>query len=321
MSNLSGVWSERENPSAPGGKLTDCVHCAVLMALTYAEAPIPNAFTVAERERFEDATGLPEFDPSDGVQPGQEQETGLLDFAPTDTASQALYGVQAHPPTEADLPNLLRSPKVAVALNGEGTGLPGGFLGAHAVCVVTNPAGGDLLVYDPLEPMGSGDVHASIEAIVNWHRGIAPYQDMRYTRDGEFAEPSQEVPVVILKELFPRGELPFSIGPDPVPIPGYDLNEATGQLTQVCTVGFPDAASSAPGDARISVDALSFVRVTKGAFPDRGGPLVPWDKVRFPDDPLALPPAGTDLDDAWAAGNLEGRRNYRTDLIALLPEA
>ena len=174
------VWSEQGE-----AKWRDCTQASVLMTLVYGGAKIPNVNTSAERERFEDAEGLPE----------SQQEQGLVGYFLCDVASEKLYGVRAHAAAETELPALLATPGIAIALTGNGAGLPGvsgypgGFQGNHSVCFVPIGAG-KVNVYDPLAPMWYDPVTAQVSTILAWHQRLTYGQDIRYTRLDEFKEAS-----------------------------------------------------------------------------------------------------------------------------------
>lgn len=164
------TWSEQGGESL----WRDCPHASYLMALLYGGATIPNAYTWQERERFENAEGLPE----------SQQEQGLILLDILDTAALKLYGVRARDLPESDLSAALFTPGIALALSGQGTGLPRGYIKPHMVCVIPDPNGG-LWVYNPLNAMGAGPDHATVAAILAWHRALP--NDIRVVREGEFS--------------------------------------------------------------------------------------------------------------------------------------
>ena len=176
------VWSEQGE-----AKWRDCMQAAVLMLMVFGGV-LAAKFrlginTSAERERFEDAEGLSEAD----------QEQGLVGYGRTDIASRALYGVVAHDAAEADLPGLLATPGLAIALTGNGAGLPptpkypSGFQGNHSITVLTS-GGPTVGVLDPLQKSGTAAVPVAASTILAWHRRLTYGQDIRYVREDEFKE-------------------------------------------------------------------------------------------------------------------------------------
>ena len=190
ISNLK-VWSERNEPNAVGWK--DCTQTSYLMLLVYGgvgqERFALGEYTVAERERFEDNEGLPE----------SQQEQGLHGYHYCDVASNKLYGVVARAGNEHGLIQLLSTPGVAVALTGQGFGLPSGTRVPHSVTVV--PTGTGLLVFDPVAPMGSNGVPTSLSNILNWHANLPT--DIRYVEANEFG--GNMIPVSGTAVLNPPG--------------------------------------------------------------------------------------------------------------------
>jgi len=220
------VWSEQGE-----AKWRDCTQASYLMCLVYGGAKIPNVNTVSERERFEDSEGLPE----------SQQEQGLVGYGRCDIASQKLYGVTAHAATEAELPGLLTTPGVAIALTGNGAGLPGvrdypsGFTGNHSVTFVPI-GGGKLNVYDPLAPMWYDPVTTTVAPILAWHRRLTYGQDVRYVRKDEFTEEPMTKPLGtptgiarVGTDEHIRGLTPVTFAPIAIPL-GYDL-VTYGELT------------------------------------------------------------------------------------------
>lgn len=174
------VWSEQGE-----AKWRDCLHASDLMLMVFGGV-LASLFklginTSAERERFEDAEGLPE----------SQQEQGLVGYSLIDVASRKLYGVVAHDATEAELPGLLATVGVAIALTGNGPGLsptplyPSGFQGNHSVTVV--PLGnGQVCLLDPLQRSGTTFSPFPVATILAWHRRLTYGQDIRYVRENEF---------------------------------------------------------------------------------------------------------------------------------------
>lgn len=261
MSHLSGVWSERNDPYAPNGAWRDCTQASYLMCLMYGEAGIPNAFTIGERERFEDAEGLPEYNA--GSTPGQTQETGLFGYGRCDRASRVLYGVELDDLPESGVWAALNGTGHAIALTGQSAGLPSGYTGSHSVCVV--PRGdGTCWVYDPLAPMGSGPTVATAANISRWHAGN-PY-DARIVRDAQFAPPPDPgIPAD------PRPEDFVTPAPLPTNLTGR-LYMKAGRIAALHADGTPGPAypmsegSSAPWDAFALVGGVLCVRATAGVY-------------------------------------------------------
>lgn len=175
------VWSEQGE-----AKWRDCMHASILMLMVFGGV-LPAKFKLginssAERERFEDSEGLPE----------SQQEQGLVGYSYTDLASWALYDATAHDATEAELPGLLATVGVAIALTGNGPGLPptpqypSGFQGNHSITVV--PLGGGMVtLLDPLQRSGTTFSPFPVATVLVWHRHLVYGQDIRYVREGELA--------------------------------------------------------------------------------------------------------------------------------------
>jgi len=192
VSLFDGVWSEQVDPEAVAatgiaGAERDCSQASYLEGLLFGGLDIPNAYTVAERERFEAAEGLPPYNA--GAAPGTVEETGLLNYKPADVAAKALYGVTLHQGLEAELPANLRLLNLGLVLSGRGPGLPSGYEGPHSVFFV--PLGdSSVLVYDPLEAMGTSSSAMAAGAVLAWHRALP--NDIRIVHRAEFATTLQE---------------------------------------------------------------------------------------------------------------------------------
>lgn len=170
----------------------DCTQRSYLMLLIFGGLDhakfVLGIYTGAEGERFEDAEGLPETSTSTSAEAAEER--GLYSYRLADVASRALFGVVAHDASEAELPVLLNTIGVAIALPGQGVGLPapssypsGYFLG-HSVTVV--PIGnGQVVVMNPLDGMKFEGSLANVSDVLAWHRRLP--NDIRYVRRDEFS--------------------------------------------------------------------------------------------------------------------------------------
>jgi hypothetical protein len=183
------VWTEqRETGRSPGWY--DCMQASYLLTLVAAGLAVSKftagIYTPAERERFEDAEGLPEWTP--GAAPGTTEETGLFNYGRCDTAAIKLYGTAAHVPGPSALGDLIIRPDRCLALSGIGPGLPvvqTGFVGAHSIAVV--PVDGvTVSLYDPLAKQGDAPRPWPTHEVLSWHQAL-PNRDYRWTQFDEFA--------------------------------------------------------------------------------------------------------------------------------------
>jgi hypothetical protein len=166
-----GVWLEFPEPNAPGFR--DCMQSSYLDLLVSGGVP-PWLFklgvrSVAERERFEDAEGLPE----------SQQEQGLVGYHYCDVAAKRLYGVTAFDLAEESLAGALTQSGLRIALTGMGAGLPSKVTVRHSVSVI--PIDGQVRVYDPDWKYIRS---TSVANILAWHRRLP--QDIRYVYRDEF---------------------------------------------------------------------------------------------------------------------------------------
>jgi hypothetical protein len=172
--NSLSSWPEYPEPNADGWK--DCTQASYLDLLVAGGLPeekfLRGIRTTTERERFEDAEGLPE----------SQQEQGLWGYSRCDRASRALYGVTARDATEAQLPVLLAYVGAAIALTGQGAGLPSRVTVRHSVTFV--PIGNGLVRV--LDPAYRYIRTARVATILVWHARLPI--DIRYVYRDEFKE-------------------------------------------------------------------------------------------------------------------------------------
>lgn len=174
-----GVWSERE-----GGDWEACVISSYLEALVYGGVisfPL-GVYTQAEREALEAVPDEPQ------------------DYATTDNASRARYGVKLRPLSVGTVYGAVTRPGVGVLLAGKGgLNIPTTAPFHSVFWVGVGPPGGATsgLVYDPLAPNQSAGVSTTVAKIVAWAKG-AGTNDAREVRKDEFLPaptPPPEPPV------------------------------------------------------------------------------------------------------------------------------
>lgn len=162
------VWTERYEPGSP--HVYHCTECAVLMALIWGghdEFP-KGAYTVAEREAFVDA-----------VRDHPHRAGSTLPQVRADAAARYGHLLPIHPP--ADLRALLRTPRLALVVQGENGNLSAGdglrrwdpaFGGIHAVCLLTmRNAAGAALWLDPEAPSRYPGQLVTQAKVVQWATG------------------------------------------------------------------------------------------------------------------------------------------------------
>lgn len=143
------VWTERGEPGSL--HVYHCTECAILMALVFGgHTEFPKGiYTVAEREAFVDA-----------VRDHPHLAGSTLPQAVADSRARYGHALPLHGP--ADLPALLRTPNLALVLQGQNGNLPYGhnlrrwdpsFSGIHAVTILTmQNAAGQARWLDPEAP-------------------------------------------------------------------------------------------------------------------------------------------------------------------------
>jgi hypothetical protein len=181
------AWPEYPEPHTPHGEYRDCTQATDLTLIRAAglavDLFVAGVNTAAERERFEDAEGLPE----------SQQEQGLVGYGLCDVASLALYGVATHDATEGQLPGLLAEVGLVVGLPGQGAGLPSGITVRHSVAFVPI-GGGQVRVLDPARNwIGT----MTVDAVIAWHNRLPT--DIRYVRRDEFAPAPYEARIAMQK--------------------------------------------------------------------------------------------------------------------------
>jgi hypothetical protein len=225
------VWSERSEPNTPHGEWRDCSYSAYLDGLVYGGliAYPKGIYTVAQREAFEDASGLPE----------SQQEQGTFGFGVCDHAARTLFGTELHKATRTDLPVLLGTPGIAVAVQGCGPGLPSGYTGNHAVCVVPL-GGGDGLMYDPLRPNKSLGVPCKTEPLIAWNARLS-HAEIRWIAKHELVEVTMGAPSLYQSVSPPQRVLDTRIG---VGLAGKFTAGVARQLDLRGVPGVPEGATA-----------------------------------------------------------------------------
>jgi len=107
------IAAEEAGDRLSGAELQMLITILIFGGLDHAKFRL-GIYTGAEGERFEDAEGLPESSTSTSAEAAQER--GLYSYHLADVASRTLFGVAAHDATEAELPGLMATVGVAIAL-------------------------------------------------------------------------------------------------------------------------------------------------------------------------------------------------------------
>jgi hypothetical protein len=182
------VWSERNDPNAPGGAWRDCTYSSGLMMLVaggWTKFPL-GAYTVVEREALERSDNQPD-------ETGASQDDLKL-------AIKNRYGISVGRPPWG-IAEGVKHTELALSLQGSNKNLPythtlrrwdRSFTGGHEVCIV--PLGnGKCLWLDPEAPMGyAGDV-VDNATVIKWATG---YGQMLYCLLDRFAPKPVPSPVV-----------------------------------------------------------------------------------------------------------------------------
>jgi len=170
------VWSERNDPNAPGGSWRDCTYSAGLMGLVFAGfTKFPaGAYTVAEREALERSDDQPD-----------ETGASLNDLQ---TAIGRRYKLDIPISRIALLAQHHARSDLGFVIQGKNGNLPLGsdlrrwdpkFTGGHAVFVVPTGDGTTVTWYDPEAPMGhSGDL-VTWPSVTRWIGSSGSYMVFR----------------------------------------------------------------------------------------------------------------------------------------------
>ena len=216
------VWSERER-----GDFEACVAASYAMGLAYGGVGMTAPYTQAERERLEVVANEP-----------QNLDT-------TDTKSLAVFHVKLRRPSVTDKRAFFSRPGIGACVTGNGS--PGGFQAGtfiHEVFVVGVSAT-EMLLYDPLAPIGAAPQPVTVDKMVAWVRGLQPHQAREVLKD-EFG--GMAVPLITnIEAVAPSSSAQFQQG---VNYPFWRYDPATS-AKQVFTLT-PPAATSAPTTARVT---------------------------------------------------------------------